>query len=588
MTNSSAPVDANARARVDGDALLSELDIDAAEIDRRKSFVRLSAADERRLSDLQPLFDEFADEFAAEFYDHLGEHAAATTFFGRSTKNTEMLQADQAAYLRELGRGEYGEDYFAKRARIGKLHDMIDLGPKFYLGAYSVYYEGILGAVADEVKAEFTGGGRTVGDESGADGDGAGDAEDGGGLLSGLLGGAAGVSGGLRGGDDRVEDAVDEVVARILPVLKLLSLDQQVAMETYIHSYSQAAREAAERRRALANEVEADVSEPVESLLRTSEEVTERTDDIETTARAQADDMATVAAEVSDMSATVEEIAATAEEVERTSADAATRAAEGEDAADEAIDVMRDVSEAAETASEDVQQLHDQIAEIDEVLDAINDIAEQTNLLALNASIEAARAGDAGEGFAVVASEVKNLAEESQARAAEVEGTVGNIQSEARETIESLSQTTGRLYDGIDRGEDVMRSLSDISAAVEQATVGVGEVASATDDQAESAEQIAGMVDDATERATAVSDQIGEIADANRSQTEQVLSIRDAAARLGGGETGGAGGAGTPLEPNSDTPTTGGVDGPPAGVLDESGFDEPPSRRLSNDGGTSE
>ncbi|MDS0239914.1 MULTISPECIES: globin-coupled sensor protein [unclassified Haloferax] len=577
MTNSSGPVDASARARVNGDRLLSRLDIDAAEIDRRKSFVRLSAADERRLSDLEPLLDEFADEFAAAFYDHLGEHAT-TKFFGRSTKTTEMLRTDQAAYLRELGRGEYDEDYFAKRARIGKLHDMIDLGPKFYLGAYSVYYEGILGAVADEVKAEFTGGDADT--EFEGDGDG--------GLLSGLLGGASGVSSGLRGGDDRVEAAVDEVVERILPVLKLLSLDQQVAMETYIHSYSRAAREAAERRRALADEVEADVSDPVESLLRSSEEVTERTDDIETTARAQAEDMATVAAEVSEMSATVEEIAATAEEVERTSADAAMRAAEGEDAADEAIDVMRDVSEAAETASEDVQQLHDQIAEIDEVLDAINDIAEQTNLLALNASIEAARAGDAGEGFAVVASEVKNLAEESQARAAEVEGTVDDIQSEARETIESLSQTTGRLYDGIDRGEDVMRSLSDISAAVEQATVGVGEVASATDDQAESAEQIAGMVDDATARATTVSDHIGDIADANRSQTEQVLSIRDAAERLGGGETGGVGGSNATPEPGSDAPSAGGVDGPPGDVVNEFDFDESPSRRLSNDGGTTE
>ncbi|MFC7203620.1 globin-coupled sensor protein [Haloferax namakaokahaiae] len=533
MTDAAGQVTADMRAGVDGRKLLSALNIDAEEIRRRKSFVRLTDADEERLEALEPMFDDAADDLAEDFYDHLGDHSDAMAFVGRTSKTLDILKADQATYLRELTRGEYDDDYFAKRARIGKIHDMIDLGPKYYLGAYVTHYEGLFRAIGEQAKAEF------------ADGQ----AEGNDGVFGGLLGR-------VRPSGSNTENAVDEaveyVIDHMLPVMKLLSLDQQVAMETYIHSYSEAARQEAARRRRLANEVESDLQAPIEEVLEQSQVITDRTDDIKDIAQTQADDMETVSMEVSDMSATVEEIAATAEEVERTSADAASRAAEGEDAADEAIDVMQDVSSSAERASDDVQRLHDQIEEIDEVLEAINDIAEQTNLLALNASIEAARAGEAGDGFAVVASEVKNLAEESQARAAEVEETVDNIQSEAKETIESLSQTTGRLHDGIDRGEDVMRSLTDISAAVEQASAGIGEVASATDEQAVSAEQIADMVDRANVHANDVSEQITDISDANRAQNDRVLGIRESVQRLGGNDDARATNAKRPVSSSPD------------------------------------
>ena len=109
MTSTSGQVDAGARARVDGDALLSQLDIDAAEIDRRKSFVRLSAADERRLRDLEPLLDEFADEFAASFYDHLG--------FEIQRRITDYYEDGGDAYYLRLGDDTSLREKFAEYFR---------------------------------------------------------------------------------------------------------------------------------------------------------------------------------------------------------------------------------------------------------------------------------------------------------------------------------------------------------------------------------------------------------------------------------------------------------------------------------------
>ena len=125
----------------------------------------------------------------------------------------------------------------------------------------------------------------------------------------------------------------------------------------------------------------------------------------------------------------------------------------------------------------------------------INDIAEQTNLLALNASIEAARACDAGDGFAVVAEEIKNLAEESQQRASEIEDIVSGVRKNTNETVESLEKTNGLLRNGAEKVQRSGETFQSLAGVVENVSNGITEVADATDDQAASTEEIASMVD---------------------------------------------------------------------------------------------
>ncbi|MFB6090366.1 MAG: globin-coupled sensor protein [Halobellus sp.] len=571
MTHGRAGVTDETRRLVDGDALLDDLDIDREEMEWRKSFVRLSETDKERMRTLDPVFDDVADEIVDEFYDHLTSVPEANAIFGRSSKGMDQLKADQRAYLRSLTDGEYGREYFARRARVGKIHDMLDLGPKFYLGAYSVYYDGLLDAIGESVAAEFA---TEAGTEGDADADGGA-----GSLLARVTGGRGskmndGPKPDAADGDD-VAAAVEAVVERASSLLKVLALDQQIAMDTYVHAYSEEARRQAAHRERLAEEVERDLREPIEDVSAASALVADESEAIRGIADDQAENMAEVSAEISQMSATVQEIAATAEDVETTSSEAAARARSGEHAADEAIEVMEDVAEAAVEASDDLERLRTQIDQVDEVLEAIDEIAEQTNLLALNASIEAARAGEAGEGFAVVADEVKQLAEESRRRASEVEETVGRVQTDAAATVESLAQTTDTLHDGIDRGEEAMDSLGEIVDAVERTTEGIAEVAVATDEQAVSAEQVTALVDGARERAEDVAERVDDVADASDQQTRRMSEIQTAVDRLvGGGDASGE-------SPDPAAPSRGSADPHPAGAPDVDDL------ALGTDGGES-
>ncbi|RMS37237.1 Methyl-accepting chemotaxis protein I [Pseudomonas coronafaciens pv. garcae] len=148
-----------------------------------------------------------------------------------------------------------------------------------------------------------------------------------------------------------------------------------------------------------------------------------------------------VATAMHEMTATVQEVARNAEEASEAAVAADQQARDGERVVNEAIAQIERLAVAVANSSEAMGALKQESSQIGSVLDVIKSVAEQTNLLALNAAIEAARAGEAGRGFAVVADEVRSLAQRTSASTAEIEGLINGVQQSTQQTASSLRHT---------------------------------------------------------------------------------------------------------------------------------------------------
>jgi methyl-accepting chemotaxis protein len=232
----------------------------------------------------------------------------------------------------------------------------------------------------------------------------------------------------------------------------------------------------------------------------------------------QSGEISSMAGAVEEFSATSQNIADNMRSTERLANANAQQTRIGRTSMDQASEALVQIAEALEQTSTAINGLGQRSQEIGGIVSVITAIADQTNLLALNAAIEAARAGEQGRGFAVVADEVRSLAGRTREATNEISTMIGSIQSETSSAIATMEQGRQLMQDGLERNAKVASALAQISEQSDAAGEQFAAITTATSEQSSTA--------------TVLSSNLQSIAQANGEQREVVANLADTAREL--------------------------------------------------------
>lgn len=394
---------------------------------QRKQFISFTDEDIAILREMLPLIEKHAGDIVEQFYAQMLKFSEARRLF-KDEAMLNRVKVDEVDNLLALFRGNYGEEYFEKRLPVGEMHERAGLAPKWYIGGTS----NLLCLIIPLLVAQH---GKWK----------------------------------------------NEKLARALRALvKIQNLDQQVIMDTYIGSLVEKLKQ---------NETQ--IRETAANLWTSAAEIL-------ASAGHLAGSAAGAAAAVIETTTTLQEVRQTAEiasQKAKVVADSAHRAAQNSDngrkSTEDVAAGMNLIRQQMEAIAASMVRLSEQSQTIGQIIASVDDLASQSNLLAVNAAIEAAKAGEHGRGFGVVAQEVKSLAEQSRQATNQVRTILSDIQKATTAAVMATEQGAKAVANGERQTEVARESIQALAGSVIEASQAATQIAASSQEQLVGVNQLA-------------------------------------------------------------------------------------------------